>query len=409
LALLPLRSVATAARTCKAWAPAARVVRLRVQLGEALLEPEELIWRRYSGGAGRMVREGFARWAVEVCGCAHLSDGQWAHNVGMCGCSTTEGIDRAGFVQGMYIGLGRDPTADVDKLANQTALQALVTEAAACGAPVRDLREALEARMAGAALMRPLWTASAPQLVDILVGQHGDVDTVKQCCRQLQQRLAFQPANRDAAGDAGCSKALVAALQAHSTDAAVQQWGCAALGTLVANHPANQAAAAAAGGLEAAVAALRAHPGAEDVQEKGCYALGTLARSHPANQAAAAAAGGLEAAVAALWAHPGAEAVQQWGCLALAALVDTHPANQTAAAAAGGLEAVLAALRAHPGAETLQLRGCLALGSLVCDHPANVAAASAAGGAELARAAQQAHPDSANVQTCAKYVLEQLA
>jgi hypothetical protein len=37
--------------------------------------------------------------------------------------------------------------------------------------------------------MRPLWTASAPQLVDLLVAQKGTVDTARRCCCQLQQRL----------------------------------------------------------------------------------------------------------------------------------------------------------------------------------------------------------------------------
>eukprot|EP01047_Picozoa_sp_COSAG01_P000523 COSAG01_NODE_10_length_42970_cov_93.010007_19_plen_378_part_00 len=325
MALLPLRSVATAARVCQAWAPAARVVRLRAQLQEALLGPEELIWRRYSGGAEHMGREGFARWTVEVVGWAkgYLSDHLWGHNAGLCGGSTVEGIDRAGFVQGMYIGLGRDPVADADKLADQTALQALVAEVAACGAPLRGLREALEARLAEAALMRPLWTASAPQLVDILVGQHGDVDTVKRCCRQLQQRLVGQPANQDAAEKAGCSKALVAALQAHSTDAAVQQWGCRALKELVhtgwlhgkelvASHPANQTAAAAAGGIEAVVAALRAHPINARVQGSGLLALYHLAHNHPTNTAAISVAGGAELARAAQQAHPDEQRVQTW-------------------------------------------------------------------------------------------------
>jgi hypothetical protein len=346
------RDQSAAAQAEAAREAAEREARVRAQLEEALIEPEELIWRRYSGGAERMGREGYSRFAEEVCGWqGTMSDGAWQHNATNCGGNSVDGIDRAGFFQGEYISYGRDAAADTDALADEAALRALVAEAAACGTPVRGLREALEARMAEAALMRPLWTASASQLVDILVGQHGDVDTVKRCCRQLQQRLAGQPANKDAAEKVGCSKALVAALQAHSSDAAVQQWGCLALANLVCDHPANQTAAAAAGGLEAAVAALRAHPGAAAVQDRGCFALGNLVDNHPANRTAAAAAGGLEAAVAALRAHPGAAAVQDRGCYALAHLAWCHPANKAAAVRAGAIDLAEAA-RARFAAET---------------------------------------------------------
>jgi hypothetical protein len=191
LALLPLRSVATAARTCKAWAPAARVVRLRAQLGEALLEPEEVIWRRYSGGAGRMVREGYNRFVVEVCGWkeGEMTDGDWERNATNCGGSASKGIDRAGFFRGEYVIDGRDAAADAYALTDEAAMCALVAEAKAYGPALRNLWQALEARLAEAALMRPLWTASAPQLVDLLVAQKGTVDTARRCCCQLQQRL----------------------------------------------------------------------------------------------------------------------------------------------------------------------------------------------------------------------------
>jgi hypothetical protein len=409
---LSLRSVAAAARVCKQWAPAARVVRLRAQLEEALTEPKELIWRRYSGGAERMGREGYTRYAVEIMGWPQesVTEGCWAINAVNCGGSAAAGVDRAGFIHGEYVKDGRDAAADADAVTDEIALQALVAEAKVCGPSLRDLWQALEMRLGEAVLMRPLWTASASQLVQILVAQQGEVAAVQRCCAQLGQLMAVQTqvGHQDAAEEAGCSRALVAALQTHLTDAELQCHGCTALGNLVRGHPANQTAVAAAGGIEAALAALRAHPGAAVVQERGCFALGNLVGGHPANRAAVAAAGGIEAVVAALRAHPGAAVVQELGCFALSNLVGSHPANRTAAAAAGGIEAALAALRAHPGAETVQCNGCYLLGHLVAEHPANQTAAAVAGGIEAVVAALRAHPGAEAVQDNGYYLLNEL-
>ena len=94
--------MAAAARTCQTWAPAARVVRLRAQLAEALLEPEEVIWRRYSGGSERMGREGYTRYAVEIMGWPQgsVTEDCWAINAANCGGSAATGVDRAGFIHG---------------------------------------------------------------------------------------------------------------------------------------------------------------------------------------------------------------------------------------------------------------------------------------------------------------------
>jgi hypothetical protein len=399
LTLLPLRVVATAARTCQAWVPAARVVRLRAQLKEALLEPEELIWRRYSGGAERMGREGYDRFLVEVCGCKEeetMTDEEWASIVTVCS------MDRGGFLHGEYGVCGRDAAADADLLTDQAMLQALLAEAAACPS-VRKLSEALEARLAEADLMRPMWTVTTPRLLEILAAQQNDVETVQRCCRQLGQldvgtanwKLERETdSNQDVVGELGGAEIVVASLQAHPYVEAVQGAGCYALANLVESHPANTAAAVAAGGIEAVVAAMRAHPGSESVLEGGCDALSELVTNgHHANQTAAAAAGAVEALVAALQAHPGSQMVQRSGCEALAYLVcyhptatAAHPANQTAVAAAGGIEAVVAALRAHPGSEEVQEMGCYALRWLVHGHPVNTATAVAAGAIGLAEA-----------------------
>jgi hypothetical protein len=351
LTLLPLRVVATAARTCQAWVPAARVVRLRAQLKEALLEPEELIWRRYSGGAERMGREGYDRFLVEVCGCAEeeiMDDEDWSSNVAVCGGTVAEGMDRGGFLHGAYGVCGRDAAADADLLTDQAMLQALLAEAAACPS-VRKLSEALEARLAEADLRRPMWTVTTPRLLEILAAQQNDVETVQRCCRQLGQLEYGPDSNQDVVGELGGAEILVATLQAHPYVEAVQGSGCYALGWLVESHPANQAAAVAAGGIEAVVAAMRAHPGAEVAQYQGCDALAYLVCYHPTATAA-------------------------------------HPANQTAVAAAGGIEAVVKALRAHPGSEKVQEMGCDALCCLVHDHPVNTATAIAAGAIGLAEA-----------------------
>jgi hypothetical protein len=404
LTLLPLRVVATAARTCQAWVPAARVVRLRAQLKEALLEPEELIWRRYSGGAERMGREGYDRFLVEVCGCKEeetMTDEEWASIVTVCS------MDRGGFLHGEYGVCGRDAAADADLLTDQAMLQALLAEAAACPS-VRKLSEALEARLAEADLMRPMWTVTTPRLLEILAAQQNDVETVQRCCRQLGQldvgtanwKLERETdSNQDVVGELGGAEIVVASLQAHPYVEAVQGAGCYALANLVESHPANTAAAVAAGGIEAVVAALRAHPGAEVAQVHGCDALSGLMVHHPANQTAAAAAGAVEALVAALQAHPGSQSVQRSGCHALASLVGCHLANQTAAVAAAGIEAVVAAMRAHPGSESVLEGGCDALSELVTNgHHANQTAAAAAGAVEALVAALQAHPGSQMVQ-----------
>jgi hypothetical protein len=326
LALLPLRSVAAAARVCRAWAQEARVVRLRAQLKEALLEPGEIIWRRYSGGAERVGCAGFARFVKEVCGFEQpMDDSRWARSAAACGGTVSEGIDRSCFLHSLYVVSGRDANADADVLADKAALQALLAEAAACGPPVQKLRVVLEARLAAAARMRPMWTATAPRLLDIMSMHRDDVETVRRCCVRLVQLFIGVPSNQDAVGEVGGAAVLAAALQTHSGVEAVQAHGCDALAELMTNHPANQTAVAAAGGIEAVVAAMQAHPGVEAVQDSGCCALGNLVTNHPANQTAVAAAGGIEAVVAALRAHPGVEAVQADGCCVLGHLVTNHP------------------------------------------------------------------------------------
>ena len=84
-------------------------------------------------------------------------------------------------------------------------MRALVAEAVVCGPSLRGLREALESRLAKAAFMRPLWTASAPKLVELLVTQRRDVDTVQRCCALLLKQISGQATNRDAAEEAGAS------------------------------------------------------------------------------------------------------------------------------------------------------------------------------------------------------------
>eukprot|EP01047_Picozoa_sp_COSAG01_P067724 COSAG01_NODE_9622_length_2386_cov_10.446436_2_plen_633_part_00 len=401
LTSLPLRSVAAAARTCQTWAPAARVVRLRAQLEEALLDPREIIWRRYSGGAERMGRAGYTHYAEEVCGWeGAFDDNDWTAtclNASTCGGTASTGINRAGFLHGEYVVGGRDAAADADSLVDEAALRALVAEAAACGPPVRRLREALEDRLAEAARRRPMWTATAPQLLESLAAHQDDVETVQRCCRQLNQLVAGRRSQKDLIGEVG-GALLVVALRAHPGAETVQVHGCSALGNLMHEHPANQTAVAAVGGIDAMVAALHAQPGAEAMQCTGCTALGNLVYCHPANQTSVAAAGGIEAVMAALRAHPGVHTVQADGCFALGNLVREHPANQTAVTAAGGIEAVVAALQAHLGVETVQFHGCDALSSLAHEHPANQTAVMAAGGIGAVAAALRAHPDAETVQ-----------
>jgi len=154
---------------------------------------------------------------------------------------------------------------------------------------VQKLREALEARLAAAARMRPIWAATAPRLVEILLAHPGDVETVRRCCQQLSQQIAvIGGANQTAVAAVGGIEAVVAALRAHPSVEAVQRSGCLALSSLVDGHAANQTAVAAVGGIETVLAALRTHPSVEAVQIGGFLALSSLVTNHSLNFCAVA-------------------------------------------------------------------------------------------------------------------------
>ena len=160
---------------------------------------------------------------------------------------------------------------------------------------------------------------------------------------------------------AGGIKAVVAAMNAHLNNAAVQEYGCIIL-MRIAVLAEKQPKVAVAGGIEAVVAAMNAHLDNAAIQEFGCWALSNIAV--PAdNQLKVAAKGGIEAVVAAMNAHTRVAAIQKKGCWALsniAVLAD----NQLKVAAKGGIKAVVDAMNAHLDNADINKNGCAALQSI---------------------------------------------
>ena len=64
-------------------------------------------------------------------------------------------------------------------------------------------------------------------------------------------------------------------MKTHSSNATVQQYGCAALSSLAMNDN-NQVAITAAGGISAILAAMETHSSNATVQQYGCAALSSL-------------------------------------------------------------------------------------------------------------------------------------
>jgi hypothetical protein len=166
----------------------------------------------------------------------------------------------------------------------------------------------------------------------------------------------------------------------HAADQQMQAAGCRAFGNLFGDEmQARKHAQLAAKATKAVVAAMTAHTADSDVQHKACSALYNIAVLNPACQAAAAAAGGIEASVAALRAHAANALMQTAGCSALSFICAHMPGHQAKAVAAGGIEAVIQSLRQHAADAELQNFGCMALSVIVQDSRGCVQRANAAG------------------------------
>ena len=162
--------------------------------------------------------------------------------------------------------------------------------------------------------------------------------------------LSFPDGGRKSCVDAGAVSALVAALKAHPSVAAVAEKACGALQRITA-FPADREAAVSAGAVPAVVAALKAHPSVAAVAERACGALQriTAITVIPACQEDAASAGAVPALVAALKAHPSVAAVAEQACGALWNLGSNSPNNKAAMVAAGAVPVLAAAFSAHTG------------------------------------------------------------
>ncbi len=230
-----------------------------------------------------------------------------------------------------------------------------------------------------------------------LMYAHGTKTDVQEAACKALVTLCLKLDNLPKAGGAGAVEAVVAALRAHSANAAVQEQGCWALRNICCNNADNQAKAGGAGAVEAVVAALRTHSANAAVQEQGCRALCNLCTDSADNKAKAGGAGAIEAVVAVLRAHGANLSVQEQGCAALVNLCCDNADNKVKAAGAGAIEAVVAAMRAHGSSARVQEHGCAAVGNL-CANTDNEAKAAAAGAIEAVVAALRAHGSNVGVQ-----------
>ena len=242
---------------------------------------------------------------------------------------------------------------------------------------------------------------------------HDFFSSQKKACERLQILCAPAGSEQDAS-DAGVVEAAVASMWAHPQVVGVQQQGCVLLnyvccGTDVEEDPTRLVArsqrATEAGGLEAVVAAMQAHSQVAAVQEEGFTALCNMCYGHDAAGLArsqrAVDAGALEVVVAAMWAHLHLADLQVVGCGLLHNVCYGTDAAGLArlqsAADAGALEVVLAAMRAHPDMAEVQVEGCMALINVCHDTDAPKRAVKA-GVFEAVVAMMQVHLQVADVQ-----------
>jgi hypothetical protein len=209
-------------------------------------------------------------------------------------------------------------------------------------------------------------------------------------------------ANSSRAFAAGALPALVAAMAAHVTDAAVVRFGTAALTNVISDSDKRRLAAG-VDAVRALLAIMRAHPAAAPMQQTACAALAAVCKNVEAHAAAAAAAGALPLLVAAMVAHPRDAEVQHDACSALAVVCAHDTSRKTAAGAtgaAGAAEAITAALRQPTCRGDAHVLGRLLYTFSLTGVPANAARAAAAGAAAATADAMRAHATSGSVVLC---------
>jgi hypothetical protein len=201
-----------------------------------------------------------------------------------------------------------------------------------------------------ASLARQLNTQSlsvCEAVVTVLKRFHGDREVRLLGCETVH-KLALDTqggTHRAALGSTGACAAVIAAMLACSTDAAVSRWACEAVAELAGYAP-NSATLAAAGACEAVAAAMREHSRSRDHTRAACSAVCKLAKQH-ANRGPLGAAGACEAVVAAVSSYSADAQTSVWACCAVAWLLHRASENHHRLLAAGACEHIVRALQQH--------------------------------------------------------------
>ena len=104
-------------------------------------------------------------------------------------------------------------------------------------------------------------------------------DEVQRSCLSALQSIISDAEDCKQAVSVGVTEAVVAALQAHETDLALQRQGCSMLVTIASFGESSAEMVSAAGGVVALVAAMRVHLDDVLLQQEGCKALLELSSS----------------------------------------------------------------------------------------------------------------------------------
>jgi hypothetical protein len=198
-----------------------------------------------------------------------------------------------------------------------------------------------------------------------------DAVVLARLCMRLSQ-VALMLSNASAADAVA---AVVTAMRAHHSHAALQHAGCTALTNLPFDSALKQrsrggvqpvaAAAAVAGAIQVILRAMHIHTADPRVQQSASYALGNLSCNYAENAQKAVSLRAFDAVVAAMRSWPADAEVQAGGCVAVAAVLGScvtfesciGSSMQVKAVDAGALDVCVAALKAHPCAKVCRLQG----------------------------------------------------
>lgn len=173
--------------------------------------------------------------------------------------------------------------------------------------------------------------------------------------------------------DGGGIELTVAAMEAHRSNARVQEEGCWAIfrfsgGAMPWRR--HQNAVTDAGGLTVAMAAMAAQMDSPDVQVAAIAAIGNLVVSHPSNQATAVESGAVVTVALAAGRHVGHEALQSYAAAFFVKItmeglkVPKKDRLCGPILQSGGLAAVLTAMAVHPDHAGIQVHGVQLVGAM---------------------------------------------